>query len=266
MKAKFEPITNIYNTYDDYGDTKYLFIPYRTSINIYQSRKKLYHRENNPSKKLREEYTKQDERMISKYGSERNPAYLIELIDNYTPLIKSMADNPYKYLDKPIFKHKSKIIEGYRRGENIEGYHYLSSIAEDIMEETLVSFIELANSYNSDKGSFGGYIKNYLPYKLIKVFDKAIYDLRNEYIDGIDEALEEEFQLEHLSCTIEFKEEEELDLGIYNLTKPQEAVAKLLSEGLNISQIARELNISRSGVNNHIKLIKKKMKKFKKIE
>ncbi len=264
MSRKFKPVTNIYNTYDDWGDTRYLPIPFRNTINIYQPRKKLYHRETNPSKKQRQEYSKQDDEMISgfRYGSEDKSIYLIELIDNYTPLIKTMADNPYKYIDKIVFKAKSKAIEKFRRGEDITGYHYLSSLADDIMEEVLVSFIELVKDYNFAKGSFSGYIKSYLPYKLIKVFNNAIYDLKNEYIDGIDEAFEEEFQLKHLSCSIEYEEEQGIDLGRYNLTKPQEAVAKLLSEGLNISQIAKELKISRTGVNNHIKLIRKKFLKF----
>lgn len=262
LKKKLIPTTNIYENYDEFGTLKYIPKLFRDELFIYGSKKKCNYRLKAKDKKQILEYDWKDKELIYRYKRDNNIYALIELIDNYTPFIKGLYKKPFIATNSKRLKGLQKKLDFYLEKEKDEGYRYIASRADDIMQTILVEFISLVNDFDYFKGSFSGYIKNYIPYSLERTYSEILDDIKNIYIDSISEEGIEQFVLTFLSCNI--PENDELDLSNYKLTDKQEIVAKLLSEGLNISQIANELKISRAAVRKHRDLIAIKIEKAKK--
>ncbi|WP_158289579.1 LuxR C-terminal-related transcriptional regulator [Paenibacillus flagellatus] len=228
------------------------------TIAIFDPRKKIPIRKESKKNILNE-----DERLIRQYLLAGNIEALLRLIDCYTPFIKSMVWSPFKSIKGKARRRLSPLQIRVNRfkTEHVE-YQYVSSMAHDIISEALVEFCQLVHSYCWQTGSFSGYVKNYLPLRMERIFRQIVSSIESVYLDGLPEESKELFELQYLSC-MNLDAEEKIELEQYNLTEKQREVAILLSEGYNDAQTAKMLGISRQAVMKHKDAIKKKMRKFR---
>lgn len=230
----------------------------KNTIAIFNPRKKIRIRKES-NKNIRRE----DELLIWQYCFKGNDAALYDLIDYYTPFIKSMVWKPFRRIKgkaKRLYPLQARLNSS--KTDKYE-YQYISSLTHEIIAEALLEFCQLVDSYWEEKGSFSGYIRNFLPLRMENIFRQIIRDIDSIYLDGLPEENKDLYELRYLSCSIP-EEEEPLQLENYGFTEKQRGVALLLSEGLNDSRIAEILGISRQAVIKHKNAIKKKMSKFQK--
>lgn len=229
----------------------------KDTIKLFNHEKKVETR-NGSIKNIDEE----DNRLIKRFVLWNDLTALNQLIDYYTPFIKSMVWKPFKSVKGKSAKRLYPLqVQANSLRIDRYGYKYISSWAEEIVAEALMVFFQLVLEYCPDKGTFSGFIKNYLPLRLESIYRQIIKNFDYLYIDGLPEEIKEEIVLKYLSCTNP-EEEDILDLEKYEFTDKQKGVAILVSEGLNDTQIAKILGITRQGVIKHKSAIRNKIYKY----
>lgn len=228
----------------------------KRTISILNPRKKIKIRKES-NKKIRDE----DDWLIRKYLFHGEQEALFELIDCYTPLIKSMVWKPFFGMIRRVRRlYPLQMRINNLRADKL-GNHYISSLTHDIIAEALLEFCQLVHLYIKEAGSFSGYVKNFLPLSMELIFRQIIREIDSVYLDGLPEESKELFELQYLSYENP-DEEEMLELEKYNFTDRQREIALLLSEGYNDTQTGKIIGISRQAVLKHKGAIRKKMSKF----
>lgn len=161
----------------------------------------------------------------------RNERALEYVIDNYAWILKTV-------IKKHLF--------------------YLMDYYDECMNDCLLAIWENIHSYNPKKSSFKNWIAGVAKYKSIDYTRKYLNDLENEDIEDVTIAVKDNSH----KAILEREIREEVEKLLDNLSKEDQRIfRKLYFEEKNMSEISKDMGLSKSILYNRISRGKRKILK-----